>query len=272
MRGYSTREVADLLGMPAPVIRRYARAGLLSDTKGDGHRHHFSFQDIVILRTARALHEAGVKQRRISRVLEQLKRDLPTGNSLTALRIVGLGGEVVVQQEEELYSAESGQIHFNFSVADLAGEVAPLMRGAVESARREEELTSDDWFELGIDLEAVSPDDAPAAYLRAVELDPDHADAHINLGRLYHEEVDWDAAEYHYRAALRAQPDHPLAHYNLGTLLEETGKLDEAIDCYLKATVVPDSHYNLANLYELKGDLRLAQHHLDIYKRMMEPR
>jgi spermidine dehydrogenase len=108
-------------------------------------------------------------------------------------------------------------------VADLAGTVAPLARRAIEDAEVSEQLTSDDWFDLGVDLEAVSPEDAPAAYLRALELDPYHSDAHVNLGRLLQEAGEYQTAEQHYTNAMNAEPDNVLAAFNLGTLLEDMG-------------------------------------------------
>ena len=69
----------------------------------------------------------------------------------------------MIKDDDQVYNAESGQMHFNFAVADLAGTVAPLAKQAAQEAETAEQLTSDDWFDLGVDLEAVSPEDAPAA-------------------------------------------------------------------------------------------------------------
>ena len=92
--------------------------------------------------------------------------------------------------------------------------MAPLARQAAEKAENSDQLTSDDWFDLGVDLEAVSPEDAPAAYLRALELDPSHSDAHVNIGRLLQEAGESAAAEQHYNLALSAEPDNVLAAFN----------------------------------------------------------
>ncbi|MEX2326606.1 MAG: helix-turn-helix domain-containing protein, partial [Pseudomonadales bacterium] len=158
MKGYSTREVAELLELPQDVIRDIAR-GVLDPEKNPKGRYQFSFQDIVILRTAKELLNAGVHRSRINRSLLGLQRRLPRNRPITSLRISGDGGDVVIRDQDQVYNPESGQFHFNFSIADLAGTVAPLARQAAEEAEaNDEQLSSDDWFDLGVDLEAVSPE------------------------------------------------------------------------------------------------------------------
>ncbi|MCZ6503508.1 MAG: MerR family transcriptional regulator, partial [Gammaproteobacteria bacterium] len=174
MKGYSTRDIAELLELPQETIREIARSGILDPDRTPGQHYRFSFQDIIILRTAKELLDAGVGKSRINKTLFQLKIQLPSNRALSSLRISGDAGDVVIREDDRVYNPESGQIHFEFTVADLAGTVAPLARQAAEDAEASTQLSSDDWFDLGIDLEAVSPEDAPAAYLRALELDPYH--------------------------------------------------------------------------------------------------
>jgi tetratricopeptide (TPR) repeat protein len=271
MKGYSTRDVAELLELPQEVIRDIAR-GVLDPDKSPHGRYRFSFQDIIVLRTAKELLTAGIRRSRINRSLLSLQRRLPKNRPLTSLRITGAGSDVVIRDQEQMYNPESGQLHFNFSVADLAGSVAPLARQAAEEAEASnEQLTSDDWFDLGVDLEAVSPEDAPAAYLRALDLDPGHSDAHVNLGRLLQESGDYQAAEVHYRKALEAEPDNVLAAFNLGTLLEDMGRIHDAIEAYKKAVSFADAHYNLSRLYELVGEHSEALKHLKTYRSLIDP-
>jgi tetratricopeptide (TPR) repeat protein len=269
MKGYSTREVAELLELPERTIRDIAR-GVLDADRGESKHYRFSFQDIVVLRTAKELLSAGVRRSTINKSLFQLQARLPTNRPLTALRIASDGGAVVIREEDKVYNPESGQIHFDFSVSELAGVVAPLARKAAEDAESEQ-LTSDDWFDLGVDLEAVSPEDAPAAYFRALELEPDHSDAHVNLGRLLQEAGDYEGAEAHYHEALQSESDNVLAAFNLGTLLEDVGRIHDAIEAYKKAASFADAHYNLSRLYELVGQHTEALKHLKTYRNLLEP-
>lgn len=271
MKGYSTREIAELIDLPERTIRDIAR-GVLDPERDDNQHYRFNFQDIVVLRTAKELLQSGVPRSKINQSLFKLRSQLPTNRPLTALRISGDRGAVVIRDEDKVYNPESGQQHFDFAVAELAGEVAPLARKAAEEAEASEQLTSDDWFDLGVDLEAVSPEDAPAAYKRALELDPSHSDAHVNLGRLMQEAGNYENAEQHYHQALDAEPDNVLAAFNLGTLLEDIGRIHDAISAYKKATSFADAHYNLSRLYELIGQHTEALKHLKTYRSLLDPK
>ena len=270
MKGYSTRDIAELLDINQDLIRDIARTGILDPTRTARNHYRFNFQDIVVLRTAKELLAAGIRRSQINKTLFRLKSQLPLNRSLTSLRIAGDGGAVVIHKDDQIYNPVSGQLHFNFAVAELAGTVAPLARRAVEKAETSELLSSDDWFDLGVDLEAVSPSDAPAAYLRALELDPRHSDAHVNIGRLLQEAGEYTAAEEHYRLALASEPDNVLATFNLGTLFEDTNRIQEAIDAYNNASALADAHYNLSRLYEFLGEHTQALKHIQTYRSLID--
>src|SRR6185436_18880618 len=104
---------------------------------------------------------------------------------------------------------ESGQRVFDFTVSDLRPRLAPHVRRAAARARdAEDALDAEGWFALGCDLEVGAPEEARDAYRRALERDPAHVDAHVNLGRLLHECGHADRAAAHYRLALAADPAH----------------------------------------------------------------
>src|SRR5256884_1341269 len=214
MKGYSSRDVARLLGLTVAQVRGFARDGFLTPAPGRGAQRklQFSFQDLVILRTAKALVAARIPARRIRRALKNLRQQLPRGRSLAELRIVAEGDRIVVSDGTTAWNPESGQTHLDFAVSDLASRAAPIARRAAQAARAAEgDLDAADWYELGLELEAVEPGEARDAYRRALELDAHHADAHVNLGRLLHEQGMIEEAERHYRLprAGRAGPPHP---------------------------------------------------------------
>ena len=51
MKGYSTRDVAELLEIPPGVIRDIARSGILEPARTPGNHYRFNFQDIIIRMT-----------------------------------------------------------------------------------------------------------------------------------------------------------------------------------------------------------------------------
>ena len=93
---YSVREVASMLGLSAAQVRSYATKGFLQPERGPHGELRFGFHDLVILRTAGELAAAKVPQRKVQRVLERLREQLPRGRSLTGIRISADGDRVVV--------------------------------------------------------------------------------------------------------------------------------------------------------------------------------
>jgi tetratricopeptide (TPR) repeat protein len=271
MKGYTTADVARLLGLTAGQIRVYVRSGILTPERGPRGEYRFNFQDLVLLRTAAALSAARVPARRLGHALQRLRAQLPHGRSLTELRITAEGDEIVVQDGTESWNPESGQLVLDFRVAELAEKVAPLARQVSATAHAEAEYDADQWYQLGLELEAVTPDEARAAYERVVELEPEHADAHVNLGRLLHEAGRTAEAAAHYRRALATGP-HAVASFNLGVALEDLQHTTEAVEAYRRALAADDSlaeaHYNLARLYERAGDAQAALRHYQSYRNL----
>jgi tetratricopeptide (TPR) repeat protein len=72
-------------------------------------------------------------------------------------------------------------------------------------------------------------EEARQAFEQAVQVQPDFAQAHHNLGKTFFELRRLKEALDHYQRALRFQPDFAEAHHSLGHLLWETGRTDEAI-------------------------------------------
>ncbi len=268
--GYSTREVAGLIGLQPSQIRHYARCGILSPERDAHGKFRFRFQDIVLLRTAKGLMGANVSTRDVHSALRKLRGELKSVKSLASVRIFADGGNVVVSSEQQIWNVASGQGHFNFSVRDLADNVAELANNHMAAAVETDELSSNEWYSLGVDLEEVDIRKAPECYRHALRLDPEHADAHVNLGRLYQLEGNFRQAKRHYGLALAAVDDHPLAHYNIGTIFDELDELDRAAEHYRMAPDVADAHYNLARIFKMQGDEVSHQRHLGRYRRLLE--
>lgn len=274
MKGYGTREVAKLLGLSEGQVRSYVRAGFLDPERGARGSLRFSFQDIVFLRTAQGLLAARIGPRRVRGALRKLREQLPEGRLLTGLRIAAEGDRIVVGDGTARWQPESGQFLFDFEVAELADRAAPMARRAFKGVREDEEgLTAESWYRWGCELEAAAPAEAREAYERALALDPAHADARVNLGRLLHEAGDLVGAEEHYRRALETRPADATAAFNLGVALQDLGHAREAIQAYEHAIDLDpgnaDAHYNAASLFERIGDAAAALRHLTSYRKLV---
>jgi tetratricopeptide (TPR) repeat protein len=272
--GYLTKDVAALLGLSAGQVRSYVRSGFLAPRQGPRGEYYFSFQDLVLLRTAKGLLAARVPQRRIRLALQNLREQLPAGRALTGVRISAQGHHVVVRDGRDLWNPESGQAVFDFELDELVQKAAtlPLRTPAV---REDEPKTAQAWYEQGLALEYEElAEEAVASYRRALELDANLPDAHLNLGRLLHERGEAAEAERHYRLALAARPDDATAAFNLGVALQDLKHLRAAAKAYETALAsdpgYADAHYNLAGVYEKLGEREAAFRHLRTYKTLTQ--
>lgn len=79
----------------------------------------------------------------------------------------------------------------------------------------------------------VAPEEAlpraKAAALKAIEIDPQSAEAHASLGLVLHHEWDWPAAEAEFRRALQLDPRNANAHHWYGDYLSVRGRHEEAL-------------------------------------------
>jgi tetratricopeptide (TPR) repeat protein len=95
-------------------------------------------------------------------------------------------------------------------------------------------------------------DEAREQFLAALELSPDHAVAHYNLGLIGILGNRPEEAFTHLNQAIAVLPSYAEAHSNLGVLLEATGRADEAFVHYRTALESrPDNvaaHANLARI------------------------
>ena len=269
--GYGTADVARILGLSSAQIRMLVQQGHVTPRRDRKGGFRFSLPDLVVLRTAKAL-RSQVSAQRLHRALRRLRQQLPAGRALSSVAIGIDGAQVVVRDGERAWEAATGQGLLGFAVGELAQQVAPIARRTLAARSVPGQLTADDWYELGCDLEAASDGEARNAYQRALALAPDHAAAHINLGRLQHEAGDAAAAVAHYRAALHSDGRNATAAFNLGVALEDLGQPAEAERAYQDALALDpasaDAHFNLARLCEQRGDKPGAVRHLREYQRL----
>lgn len=266
--------MAETLGLPTASILSWARSGLLSPRRDERGFYVFSFQDISLLRTARELVAADVSPRRVRKALESLRAQLPVGRPLSALRLAASGGHVLVRDEGRTWEPDTGQIHLELELRTPTSSAVSTARPGSFAQEGPAQPTADAWYERGLDLEVESAALAMEAYRRALALEPTHGDAHVNLGRLLHEEGSLASAEAHYREAVAADPDNARALYNLGVALEDQGRTAAAVEAYEGAldldADLAAAHFNLSRLYEATGRAEDALRHLAGYKRILD--
>ena len=272
MQTFRLQDVERVLRLSPSTIRGLIKTGFVQPARGPKRQLLFSFQDLIVLRAARALLEAKISRRRINRSLEDLRRHLPEQMPLSGLSISAIGDRVVVRDGKNHFQVDDGQYVLGLDVSVENGVIRVVEHQEVpaESAPSE---TADDWFDKALVLEETDTKAAQTAYERAVELEPDYVGAWINLGRLLHARHDEKKAEIVYRRGLQECGANPVLMFNLAVVLEDLGKIDDAIDAYQAALSedpnMADGHFNLARLYEAQGKEQHAIRHLGQYRRLV---
>jgi tetratricopeptide (TPR) repeat protein len=276
MPSYSVRDVERVLRLSPGTTRGLIKAGFVKPARGARREYRFSFQDLIVLRTARALLQARVPAKRIRRSLASLKRSLPESLPLSGLSIGAVGDSVVVRDGDTRWQADTGQylleldIRLEDGVLQVVEHKPPEVLAPVLAPLP---ASTHDWFAEALTLETSNPGLAVTAYRHAANEDPHDAAAWINLGRLLHEQGKAAEAEGVYRRALTQVGPDPLLLFNQGVLFEDQGKTAAALAAYQTALTgdpdLADCHYNLARLYESLGKPQHAIRHLGQYRRLL---
>jgi tetratricopeptide (TPR) repeat protein len=268
---YSAGELCRILHLDPSQLRACLRAALLPIPRPDASCS-YTFQNLVMLRTAKGLTDAGVSVGKIRKILECLERQLGQDASISSLKIYASGKRVVVWDGDSRWQPDSGQFLLNFETAQI---LSPRPLRGQPQAKRTEREGAESWFQRALALEEDSPEEARQAYHEVIRLQPDRTDAHIHLGLLNHNLGNLAEAEACYRRALDLDPTLALAHFNLGVVLEDRQQRRAALAAYQQALQhAPDffeAHCNLAQLYEKLGRKRDAFRHYAAANRLSGP-
>jgi tetratricopeptide (TPR) repeat protein len=267
METYTLSGIQSMLGLSRAVITGLIAAGFVTPSRGRRREYRFSFQDVVLLRTAYSLQAAQIPPRRILSSLRRLKATLPSELPLTGLRIAAVGKDIAVREGDTQWDAESGQLLIDFEVKPVQGSVSFLSHAPQD--------TGDDaigWFERAVALEAGNPSAAEEAYREAIRRAPDYVDPYLNLGVLLGDAGRAAEAMALYVEALRHCPGEALLHFNLAVVHEDLQRIEEALACYEDcmrlAPTMADAHYNAARLHEQLGHATQAIRHYSEYRRL----
>src|SRR5271163_343112 len=267
MHEFDTKELKRLFGIPASQVRSLIRAGHIHPVKKAG-RLSYSFQDLIVLRTAGSLRAAKIPAQKINRTLRQIRASLPNTLPLSGLSIVAVGDRIVVREGQALRESDTGQYALALEVIDKGGDIVVIDRRDVPATAGN---SAEELFEQALILEDRDADAAQSAYEACLAADPHHLEARLNLGRLLHIGGHLREAEKVYRGA---DSTEPLLSFNLAVLLEDLDREPEALSTYREALALDpglaDAHFNLARLHERAGHPKDALRHLLAYRRLTE--
>jgi tetratricopeptide (TPR) repeat protein len=262
---YSRADLLRILRLTARQLAAWEKAGLVAAAES------YSFFDLLQIKKVRDLCARKVRPAVIRQSLEAMQKQVAgMENPLLEAGAFTTGHRIAFRHEGKVVEPIAGQFMFDFSPREkvvTSTPIATLRPGPMPSNVAE-------LFAHGIALEEDPNNQlqAIATYQRVLELDPDHAAAHINLGTLYYNRQEYALAEKHYRRAIEVDARYALAYFDLGNVLDETGRVAEAIRTYSTALQLAptyaDAHYNLALAYEKVKEPRKALKHWRAYVKL----
>jgi tetratricopeptide (TPR) repeat protein len=262
---YSRAELLRILRLTARQLAAWEKAELVAAVES------YSFFDLLQIKKIRDLCARKVRPAVIRRSLDAMQKQVAgMENPLLEAGAFSAGRRIAFRHEGRLVEPIAGQFMFDFSTRDkvVTSTATPLVKPGPVPA----DVAG--LFAQGIALEEDPNTQAQAitAYQRVLELDPEHAAAHINLGTLHYNRQEYALAEKHYRHAIEVDARYALAYFDLGNVLDETGRVAEAIQTYSTALQLAptyaDAHYNLALAYEKIKEPRNALRHWRAYVKL----
>jgi tetratricopeptide (TPR) repeat protein len=271
---YSSREVAEIVGLQESRVRYWAQTGFVGPSVREGGRMLYSFSDLVGLKAAKELLDRGVSLQRARKSLDALRAQLPRlPQPLSALRVISDGERILCVAEAAPFEPLSGQMVMEFAVGALEGRVAEVLQLREPEPPRRGAETAWAWFLEAVQLDGSddpkNEDAALIAYQKALDGDPQLAAAHTNLGALLYRRGDGPEARRHLEEALRLDPEQPEARYNLANLADAEGDHERALAEWLHVVTrcpeFADAHFNLAQSLARDGARDAARRHLERY-------
>ncbi|WP_428265020.1 tetratricopeptide repeat protein [Haliangium sp.] len=301
---YSIKDVAQIFGLEESRLRYWAQTGFVNPSERRRGRMYYTFRDLVAVRAAKGLLDAGLSVQKVRKNLDALRALLPdVTHPASKMHIVSDGENVVAVDRGMAFEPTSGQVVMSFAVEALSrelGHVAPLPDAAhaAEAEATPADHAATDQTDSDAHSASADPDRAPTEpgepatgyqcfvqgceaeaqgetelatelYRQAIARQPSLASAHTNLGNLLYRSGDLMGARDAYEHALELEPAQAEARFNLGNLLEDLGETELAIAelrrvCWTHPEFA-DAHYNLGLVLARVGGLNQARRHLERY-------
>jgi tetratricopeptide (TPR) repeat protein len=262
---YSRTDLLRILKLTARQLASWEKAELIAAAQS------YTFFDLLQVKKVRDLCARKVRPAVIRQSLEAMqKRVAGMENPLLEAGAFSTGHRVAFRHEGRVLEPIAGQFIFDFAPDEKVVASTPVSTANPDPGAPD----VSDLFARGIALEEdpANQMQAISAYARVLELDPQHAAAHINLGTLRYNRQEYRLAEEHYRSAIEIDPRYALAYFDLGNVLDETSRVAEAIQAYHTALQLAptyaDAHYNLALAYEKVKQPRRALKHWEAYVKL----
>jgi len=265
-RLYTPAMLAELLGVPVAVIRRWHRRGLIVPVREVRRLPYFDFQEVATARRLAELLAAGTSPGAIERKLATLARYVPgVKRPLAQLSVIIEGKEILLRQGDGLIEP-GGQLRFDFEAAEQ-----PEALGGAPGATADA-TPGDAHAVLSLatghegDLAPTSPDElcrmaarledegqlepAVEMYRAAMAAAGPVPEICFQVAELLYRLGDLGGARERYFTTIELNEDYVEARANLGCVLAETGQRELAVAAFQGALAYhadyADVHYHLA--------------------------
>lgn len=283
-RLYTPAMLAELLGVPVAVVRRWRRRGLIHPVREVRRLPYFDFQEVATARRLAELLAAGASPKAIERKLDELSRYLPhVQRPLAQLSVIVQGKDILLREGDGLIEP-GGQLRFDFD-AEPAGELgAPagpdgslLKEPPVAShtlpfhaEAAEGPLSVDLMSAAAAELEEAGQLEAAAEMYRALmAAGGPRPEPCFLLAELLYRMDDPCGARERYYMAIELDEDYVEARANLGCVLAEQGYRELAVAAFEGALRYhpdyADAHYHLAKTFDELGQRIDAEDHWRIF-------
>ncbi len=272
-RLYTPAMLAELLGVPVAIIRRWHRRGLIVPAREVRRLPYFDFAEVATARRLAELLAAGASPQQIEKKLAALARYLPQVNRpLAQLSVIIEGKQILLRQGDGLIEP-GGQLRFDFSAPVIepeeVGEEFPADEPSVVAMPGSAELPPSTPEEMCLAAAELEEDGQLAAaaemYRAAMAAGGPKPEICFQVAELLYRQGDPAAARERYYMAIELDEDYVEARANLGCVLAEMGQPDLAIAALEGALAYhhdyADVHYHLARILEESGHADRAEHH-----------
>jgi tetratricopeptide (TPR) repeat protein len=277
--------LAELLGVPVAVVRRWHRRGLIVPAREVRRLPYFDFQEVATARRLAELVAAGMSPQAIEKKLAELARYLPSvQRPLAQLSVIVEGKQLLLRQGDGLI-APGGQRWFDFETpsdsqdpptappSEPAAEAPETILNFEEKSQQIRPTTVDEMLDAASELEdAGELAQAADMYRAAMASGGPTAEACFALAELLYRLGDITAARERYFMTIELDEEYVEARANLGCVLAELGQRELAAAAFEGALLFheeyADAHYHLARTLDELGRSAEAQPHWESFLRL----
>ncbi len=291
---YTPAMLAELVGVPVSIIRRWHRRGLIEPTRQVKKLPYFDYHEVATARRLAQMLEAGMSPESIEKKIAAVQRFLPeVQRPLAQLSVMVEGKNILLRQGDGLIEP-GGQRRFDFEALEPPEtelgmaeaeashestlETSPVVRDPEEDRlamvpevflhRPPEEKAFDvaSLCEAAWELEEAGHLEASlGTYRTALLAGGPEPSICFQVAELLYRLGDLAGARERYYMTIELDEDYVEARANLGCVLSEIGEWELAVSVFEGALrshpEYTDVHYHLGKVFQELGKTDRARHH-----------